>query len=260
MCCSDTTTMCSVTASPFQVSPLPADPFVEASQPFGDPLRSGWRNLLCLSSGIARRSLIWFVPSPNVRSGLQVDWVHAWLETQQLRTPSCGSLCYRGSGMRTWSSILTRSCHQSTCIEIVSFSATAHSDATGAGANMDDHSWRKASLLIRREHDCALPYTSTFGRNHLLDDCSADYWGITALTSIALYWHHFGSTAVKGTELTRLSFPVQQGVCRSRMPAQRSCQHCWSSLRRLCFADAGGSCVSQEGRFWCGSGYQSDSS
>jgi hypothetical protein len=48
---------------------------------------------------------------------------------------------------------------------------------------LDDEPWRKLSLVIRREHECAHYFTRrVFGsmRNHLLDELIADYCGIYA--------------------------------------------------------------------------------
>lgn len=60
-----------------------------------------------------------------------------------------------------------------------------YSNVPAAALGLDDPTWRRLSLAIRREHECAHYYTRrVYGlmRNHLCDELIADYTGLTAAT------------------------------------------------------------------------------
>lgn len=60
-----------------------------------------------------------------------------------------------------------------------------YSNVSATALDLDDDTWRRTSLEIRRAHECAHYYTRRVYRsmrNHLADELIADYVGITAAT------------------------------------------------------------------------------
>jgi hypothetical protein len=58
-----------------------------------------------------------------------------------------------------------------------------YSGVAGSELGSDDETWRRTSLVIRREHECTHYFTQrvfSSMRNNLLDELIADYFGITA--------------------------------------------------------------------------------
>jgi len=63
-------------------------------------------------------------------------------------------------------------------------SSNEYSGVPASALGLDDDEWRKASVIIRREHECAHYFTRrvfSSMRNNLLDEVIADYMGITAV-------------------------------------------------------------------------------
>jgi hypothetical protein len=67
--------------------------------------------------------------------------------------------------------------------QIVLLSRGPYSDLPAASVGMSERDWLDASLVIRREHECAHLFTKRFfqsARNNLMDELIADYAGIVA--------------------------------------------------------------------------------
>lgn len=121
------------------------------------------------------------VPVPESMGALIISGYNNWHRIQMLRaafeTADAPESCWEEEFQKIKSN---KHLFQD---RFIILSSGPYSGVDASELGLEEEQWRKLSLAIRREHECAHYFTRrVFGsmRNNLIDEMIADYWAITA--------------------------------------------------------------------------------
>jgi len=141
-------------------------------------------DFVCLVRALAKRNEP--VSIPAAQGAVTIAGYNNWARIRALREAWEG--CDPATReTKTWREEFARLIPQKTLYQdrFILLSDGPYSNVPAASLGLDDLEWRRLSLEIRREHECAHYYTRRvydLMQNHLCDELIADYAGLTAAT------------------------------------------------------------------------------